>query len=61
MAKIAVKYTATFVQVIDWPDDEMDSFNYENLECNIDTEKSQFTGALDIDRVEVNGVSHDFQ
>lgn len=55
MAKVAVKYTATFVQVIDWPDDEIEDFTYENLESNIDPVKSQFTGDLEIDKVELNG------
>lgn len=60
MAKVAVKYKATFIQVIDWPDDEMDSFSYENLEANIDPEKSNFTGDLDIDEIELNGKDHYF-
>lgn len=60
MAKVAVKYAATFIQVIDWPDDELDAFNYENLEANIDHEKSNFTGDIDIDEVELNGQQHYF-
>ena len=60
MAKIEVKYTATFIQVINWPDDALDDFNYENLEYNINPEKSQFTGDLDIDDVKVNGKEHYF-
>ena len=60
MAKVSVKYTATFIQVIDWPDDELNDFNYKNLEYNIDPEKSQFTGDLDIDDVLVNGKEHYF-
>lgn len=54
MAKVAVKYKATFVQVIDWPDDEIEDFTYENLESNIDPVESQFTGDLEIDKVELN-------
>lgn len=60
MAKVQVKYTATFVQVIDWPDDELADFNYENLELQIDPEKSQFTGDLDVDEIELNGEEHYF-
>jgi len=60
MAKVAVKYTATFVQVIDWPDDELVDFNHDNLLANIDPEKSQFTGDIDVDDVELNGEEHYF-
>lgn len=60
MAKVKVTYTATFVQNIDWPDDELDFFNQENLECNIDPDKSEFTGELEIDDLQLNGKEHWF-
>jgi len=36
MATLRVKYTMTVEQDIDWPDDELDDLNHENLMCNLD-------------------------
>lgn len=60
MAVVKVRYTATFVQVINWPENELDDLNYENLECNLDIENSHFIGDMEIDRVELNGKEHNF-
>lgn len=60
MAKVTVKYTATFMQTIDWPDDELGDFNSDNLVANIDPNKSEFTGELEIDDLELNGKEHWF-
>ncbi len=38
MAKIYVKYTSIVVETFDWPDDEMDDFNEDNLLENIGTD-----------------------
>ena len=40
MAKLRVEYEVKLVEFIDWPDDEMDDLNYENLHCNLDMNKS---------------------
>lgn len=60
MAKVKVKYTATFTQVIDWPDDELGGFTQENLEANIDPDDSEFTGEIEIDDLSLNGEEHWF-
>ena len=35
MPKIKVTYMKEITEEIDWPEDEMDEFNYENLEANL--------------------------
>ncbi len=60
MAKVKVTYTATFTQTIDWPDDELDDLNYENLEANLDPENATYTGEVDIDDIFLNGKQHEF-
>lgn len=61
MAKVKVTYVATMVETIDWPDDEMDNFNYENLCVNLDPEKAASCSPdVEIETVLVNGKSHDF-
>lgn len=60
MAKVKVTYTATFVQTIDWPDDELEDFNYNNLECNLDYMDSSATGELSIYEIKLNGKEHYF-
>ena len=61
MAKIRVKYTVTATQYIDWPDDEMGDFNYDNLESNLDaTNLSTLLEVDDILEVEVNNEPHEF-
>lgn len=43
MASIKVTYvqTRTLTQTIDWPEDEMEDFNPDNLECNLEPEDSR--------------------
>ena len=62
MAKVKVIYTATFTQTLIWPDDELDSFNYENLEANLDPEgtNSNFTGEVSVYDILLNGREHYF-
>ncbi|WP_415912481.1 hypothetical protein [Neptuniibacter sp. QD37_11] len=61
MAKVTVEYLTRKKQVIDWPDDEMEDFNYENLQCNLDPDKAVDTGAeFEICELKVNGKDHYF-
>ncbi len=54
MAKIRVEYDVKLVEFIDWPDEEMDNFNYENLHCNLDMNKSSECEIGDITSIEKN-------
>lgn len=61
MAKVKVVYTVQAVQTLDWPDDEMDDFDYHNLECNL--EPNDFGTELTVDEitdVTVNGEVYEF-
>jgi transposase len=60
MARIEVEYTVKMKQVIDWPDDELDNFCYESLECNLDIEDSSMLEIEDITEIKKNGLEHDF-
>lgn len=61
MAKVEVKYTVEMTQIIDWSDDEMEDFTYENLQVNLEPEDSQVL-IFDhyIKKVIVNGEEHYF-
>ena len=62
MAKVLVRYTATVLELIDWPDDEMEHFNEENLVCNIaelDGDIKDFTFE-EILSVKLNGKEYNF-
>ena len=39
MAKFKVKYTVTIEETINWPDDELDNFDYDNLMINLNIEE----------------------
>lgn len=56
MAKISVEYTATVQQVINWPDDELDDLNLENIECNLDISEATNITVNEITTVKKNGV-----
>jgi hypothetical protein len=60
MARIEVEYTVKMKQVIDWPDDELDHFGYESLECNLDIEDSTMLQIEDIIEIKKNGKDHNF-
>jgi hypothetical protein len=61
MAKIQVKYSVEMSQTIDWPDDELDNFNYDNLVCSCDPDKAEVVDYnFDIQQVSLNGKPHDF-
>jgi len=58
--KITVVYTASFTQVIDWPDSEKDNLSYQNLEANLNTEKSEELCIDEISDVSVDGNAYNF-
>lgn len=60
MARVVVTYTAKFHQVIDWPDDELEDFNLENLECNIEPDQSDLIGNIEICDINLNGEEYYF-
>ena len=61
MAKVNVKYAVILEQVIDWPDDEMSDFSYENLQVNLEpSDASVIDNNYDILNVEVNNKPHQF-
>ncbi len=61
MAKVKVKYAVILEQVIDWPDDEMSDFSYENLQVNLEpSDASVIDNNYDILNVEVNNKQHQF-
>ncbi|MDC9565853.1 MULTISPECIES: hypothetical protein [unclassified Pseudoalteromonas] len=61
MAKVKVKYAVILEQVIDWPDDEMSDFSYENLQVNLEpSDASVIDNNYDILNVEVNNKPHQF-
>ena len=63
MAKLKVRYTIIVDQTIDWPDDEMDNLNYDNLEVNFDPRDSYSTEfqIQDILMLRVDGVKTDLE
>ena len=61
MNKVMVKFNVIATQYIDWPEDEMDNFTYDSLECNLDIEAdSTLMEIEDITMVEVNNEPHEF-
>ena len=59
--KIRVEFTIKAVQYLDWRKDEMDEFNYDNLESNLDADAdSTLKEICDIISVEVNDEPVDF-
>lgn len=55
MAKIRVVYNVQCVQYVEWPDDEMEDFNYENLLCNLDVDEAKFKDVDDIINIKKDG------
>jgi len=61
MAKVQVVYTVEYIETMDWPDDEMDGFNHDNLVCNCNPDRASVENYnYEIKNVTVNGESHDF-
>lgn len=61
MAKVQVKYSVEMTETIDWPDDELDDFNYDSLVSNCDPDKADIVNHdFDIQEVSLNGKPHDF-
>ena len=55
MNRIRVTYTITATEYIEWPEDEMEHLNYDNLYCSLDADKSSTLRDVDeITGVEVN-------
>jgi len=59
MPKLTVKYTVEYTETIDWPEDEVDALNFDNLACNLNPEESA-CGDVDISSVLENGLEYDF-
>ena len=55
MAKLRVEYIVTLVEFIEWPDDEIQNLNYENLTSNLDMDKSSECTYGDIVHLEKDG------
>lgn len=55
MALLRVKYTMTVEQDIDWPDDELDDLNHENLMVNLDQDDAHEWQIDDIQEMTKNG------
>lgn len=60
MAKIRVKYTVEVEQIIDWPDDEMEFFNHDNLVANCEPNDFTTMSRPELISVKVNGKDHNF-
>jgi len=60
MAKVIVEYTVKIKQTLDWPDDELGDFNYENLEANLEPTIDDVQSDYDISSVILNGEQHYF-
>ena len=60
MSKIKVYFTVAMTQVIEWPDDELDDLNYDNVHVNLDTDKAKHNWNFDITNVTKNGEDLDF-
>jgi hypothetical protein len=61
MARIQVTYMAKITELIEWPENEMDDFNHENLTLNLKPRKANNYDDLDIISVKKNGVDHYFR
>jgi len=55
MAKLRVVYTVQHVEYIEWPDDEMDALDYDNLMCNLDPNEAKFKDVDDIVDIKKDG------
>ncbi|MCF6459078.1 hypothetical protein [Pseudoalteromonas sp. MMG024] len=61
MAKVQVKFLVEMEQEIDWPEDEMEDFNYDSLVCNLDHENAVLvTHDHELLNVTVDGERHEF-
>jgi len=60
MPTLKVKYTMTVEQEIEWPEDEMDDLNYENLMINLDQDQAHEWQIDDIVEIEKDGEEFNF-
>ena len=61
MAKFRVKYTMTVEQDVEWPDDELDGLNYDNMLLNCDIDEAHERQYDDIIEITKDGVDYDFE
>lgn len=61
MAKFRVKYTMTVEQDIEWPDDELDGLNYDNILLNCDVNEAHEQQYSDIIEITKDGVDYNFE
>ena len=61
MAKFRVKYTMVIEQDIEWPDDELDGLNYDNMLLNCDVDEAHEKQYDDIIEITKDGVDYDFE
>ena len=58
--KVKVRFSVSMIQTIDWPEDEMEDFNYDNLHANLDHEKGSANYDYEVLDVKVDGENYDF-
>lgn len=57
---LSVRYTMTVEQDIDWPDDELEDLNYENLMINLDQDEAHEWQIDDIQEITKDGEDFNF-
>lgn len=61
MAKVIVEYTAKFKTTLEWPDDEIENLDYDNLQVNLTPSEDDWDGdELEICDLKLNGKDHSF-
>lgn len=61
MARLKVRYTVSVEEYIDWPDDELENLNYENLLCNCDVDNAHDKEVHNIESIAKDGISFWFE
>ena len=61
MAKLTVEFTAKFYQTIDWPDDELDNLQYDNLLCSLYVNQGDEHEIEEITAIQKDGEEFDFK
>jgi hypothetical protein len=55
MAKLRVVYTVQHIEYIEWPDDELEHLDYDNLICNLDFDNAKFRDFDDVINIKKDG------
>lgn len=55
MARVKVQFTATITQIINWPDDEIEHLNYDNVMANFDSTSAHSVEVDEISDITVDG------